>query len=122
MPFEYNEQTSTKNFVIAMCVFMAIMFGYEYFADSKKNAEPVESQKTEEVEKFPEEQPSSEDTLSEIVSVGDAMNRASRIYLENDHVTGSIDLNGGIIDSIVLKDYKKTAADRPKPVCRQMRK
>ncbi len=110
MPFDDNEQTSSKNFVIAMIVFMAIMFGYEYFADSKKPKQ-AEAQKTEQIENSKDKEDSDDeaDNVSrETLSVEDALNRSSRIPLENDHIIGSIDLNGGIIDSIVLKDYKET--------------
>ena len=112
MPFDDNEQTSSKNFIIAMVLFMAIMFGYEYFADSKKS-DQAEVQKTEQVENSPENDEEDKDDESqnvsrETLSVDDALNRSSRISLENDHVVGSIDLDGGIIDSIVLKDYKET--------------
>lgn len=102
MSLNNNEQTSSKNFIIAMVCFMAVMFGYDYFTNSNTGTAQKEQQKLEEVEDIPA------DKDSKIISIKDAMASASRVSLENEHITGAIDLNGGIIDSVILKKYKKT--------------
>lgn len=110
MSLNNNEQASSKNFIIAMVCFMAVMFGYDYFTSPNTNSAQKEQQKTEEVD---EEQDGQD---SNIISVKDAMIRASRINLENESISGSIDLNGGIIDSVILKKYKKTTDENSENV------
>lgn len=105
MSFNNDEKTSSKNFIIAMICFMAIMFGYDYFTGSNSGTNKTEQQKIEEVE---EEQ---DEKASKIISIKDAMNSNTRVILENEHISGTIDLNGGIIDSVILKKYKKTTEE-----------
>lgn len=108
MSFEDNEQTNSKNFIVAMILFMAIIFGYEYF-DAKRSSSQQDAQKTEETEVMQEEKDTgAENSVSEFISISDAMKSSLRFFLENDHVKSSINLNGGIVDSVVLKDYKQT--------------
>ncbi len=102
MSFNNDEKTSSKNFIIAMICFMAVMFGYDYFSDSNFSSNKGEQQKIEETE---DEQ---DDKTSKVISIKDAMNSDTRVSLENDYIEGTIDLNGGVIDSVILKKYKKT--------------
>ncbi len=104
-----NEENNSKNFIIAMVLFMAVMFGYEYFAGNK--SQNVEPQTTEEIDS--ENKDNSSNSGAEIpeekyLSIDEALKFSNRISLENTHMIGSVNLNGGIIDSIVLKDYKES--------------
>ncbi len=105
-----NEPTSSKNFIIAMVCFMAIMFGYDYFTGSNAKPEHNEQQKIEEVEE------EADDGNSKVISVKEAMGSASRVSLENEHITGTVDLNGGVIDSVILKKYKQTTDENSENV------
>ena len=102
MSFNNDEKTSSRNFIIAMVCFMAVMFGYDYFSGSNFSSSKEEQQKIEEVE---EER---DDKTSKIISIKDAMNSNTRVSLENEHIAGTVDLRGGVIDSVILKKYKKT--------------
>ena len=95
-----NEPASSKNFIIAMVCFMAIMFGYDYFSNSHSNSEPHQQ-----IEEKEEEQSGKK---FDMISVKDAMNSKTRVMLENENITGTVDLNGGVIDSVILKKYKQT--------------
>ena len=100
MSYNNNEPTSSKNFMIAMVCFMAIMFGYDYFTSSSS------SSRTQQQTETPEETQSSEKLRT--VSVKDAMSSNTRVTLQNEHIIGTVDLNGGVIDSVILKKYKQT--------------
>lgn len=110
MSFSNNEPTSSKNFIIAMVCFMAIMFGYDYFtgSNSNKNAETQEQIEEKDEERNNEK--------SDMVSVRDAMSSKTRIKLENEHITGTVDLNGGVIDSVILKKYRQTTDENSENV------
>ncbi|MBQ9335368.1 MAG: membrane protein insertase YidC [Alphaproteobacteria bacterium] len=108
MTFNNNEPTSSKNFIIAMVCFMVIMVGYDYFTSTNSSSET--QQQTEDTE----ETQSSE--KSETISVKDAMSSNTRVKLENTHITGTIDLNGGVIDSVILKKYKQTTDENSENV------
>ena len=95
MSFNNDEKTSSKNFIIAMICFMAIMFGYDYFTGSNPGVDKKEQRQTEEVE---DEQDAQD---AKIISIKDALNSNTRVSLENDHIAGTVDLNGGIIDSVI---------------------
>ena len=110
MSFNNDEKTSSKNFIIAMICFMAIMFGYDYFTGSNSKKKKKEQQKIEEVEEGQDEK------TAKIISIKDAMNSNTRVILENEHISGTIDLNGGIIDSVILKKYKKTTEENSENV------
>lgn len=104
-----NEENNSKNFIIAMVLFMVIMFGYEYFSGNKN--QNTETQTTEEL--ATENKDSSDNSEAEIseekyLSIDEALKSSNRVSLENTHMIGSVNLNGGIIDSIVLKDYKES--------------
>ena len=99
-----NEENSSKNFIIAMILFMAVMFGYEYFSGDKN--QNTETQKTEEIAQAKQEPVKEEVPDEKFLSMDDALKSVNRVSLENSHMLGSINLSGGIIDSIILKDYK----------------
>lgn len=119
MSFNNNNSndTSTKNMVIAMVAFIAIMFGYNYFFESNNNTPPTTEQKqdntdkkntTENIETDSENESEEDTAVSKEISLKDALSKDSRVSIENKHIKGSIDLNGGIIDNITLNDYKET--------------
>ncbi len=100
-----NDPKSTKNFMIAMAVFMTLMFGIDYFTGSKQ-IQPQETT-TEEAVKDDAE-PFAIPEVEKEITYEEAMLKTSRVSIENDHMKGSVDLNGGLLDSLLLKDYKQT--------------
>ena len=105
MSLNNNEPNSSKNFIVAMICFMAIMFGYDYFFSSpQNNNQNVETSRNVSDEKDISDQ-------DKLITVSEAMQKGTRIKLENSHIVGSIDLTGGIIDSVILKNYKETTEE-----------
>jgi YidC/Oxa1 family membrane protein insertase len=101
-----NNQSDSKNFLIAMLAFAVIMLGYNYFFEEGrgKNAEQQVASNSEGIEEVARP----ELTLSE------ALSKNSRIRIENEKIYGSIDLVGGIIDNVSLKEYREgTDGDSP---------
>ena len=102
-----NDPKSTKNFVIAMCVFMALMFGVDYFTKQSSVQQASDSGQVIQSADVGTQQ-DIQDAEEKEITVSDALSKNSRIMFENNHIKGSIDLNGGIIDNLKLKDYKET--------------
>ncbi|MBQ8651343.1 MAG: membrane protein insertase YidC [Alphaproteobacteria bacterium] len=102
-----NDPKSTKNFVIAMCVFMALMFGVDYFTKQSSVQQASDSGQVIQSADVGTQQ-DIQDAEEKEITVSDALSKNSRIKFENNHIQGSIDLNGGIIDNLTLKDYKET--------------
>ena len=104
MSLNNNEPNSSKNFVVAMICFMAIMFGYDYFFSSPQSNNQVIA-----TDDNPRTDDNTDKNDSEnLITVSGSMSKPTRIKLENNHIIGSIDLTGCIIDYAVLKNYKKT--------------
>lgn len=100
-----NDPKSTKNFMIAMVVFMTMMFGIDYFTGSKQTQNQTTTEEvTQEADQTTLAMPEEEKEIS----YKEAMAKTSRVSIENNHMKGSIDLNGGLFDSLLLKDYKET--------------
>lgn len=120
MSFGNEDQNSSKNFIIAMVLFMVIMFGYEYFSGNKNQNTNV--QNTEEV--VSEQENTRDDSNNQktevlekkLLTIDEALNDPNRVSLENAHMRGSINLCGGVIDSIILKDYKESTDENSKNV------
>jgi hypothetical protein len=51
-----------------------------------------------------------------LISRTDAVSSEQRVRLENEKLTGSISLNGALIDDVVLKTYKETLDKNSKQV------
>ena len=91
-----NDPKSTKNFVIAMCVFMALMFGVDYFTKQSSVQQASDSGQVIQSADVGTQQ-DIQDAEEKEITVSDALSKNSRI-----------NLNGGIIDNLTLKDYKET--------------
>ncbi len=102
-----NDPKSTKNFVIAMCVFMALMFGVDYFTKQSSVQQVSDSGQVIQSADVGTQQ-DRQDAEEKEITVSDALSKNSRIKFENNYIQGSIDLNGGIIDNLTLKDYEET--------------
>ena len=108
MSFDNNDQNSSKNFIVAMVFFMLFMFGYDYFFGRPVDTAETNTTHQEKKPKAPVAKPT--------ISLDDAMSRKSRVSFENEHITASVDLAGGVIDALTLKGFKETTADDSKNV------
>lgn len=110
MSFDNNDQNNNKNLFVAIGIFILFMVVYNYFFEQPQQStqQSVEQLRGEVSEENIDEDIESIQAFDKKLTIKDAMEKASRIYIENSKLKGSIDLNGGIIDSVVLKQYKRT--------------
>ena len=117
MSFGNNDGNNTRNLFIMVSLFFLMSFGYDYFFSSK-HQESETTSKTEIVENIENNEKNPLDTTENVseeeqeknslVPISAALSKQTRVVLENQKLKGSIDLQGGVIDSITLKDYKKS--------------
>jgi len=97
----------TKNVLMAVILSTVVLIFWGFFFEApiveQKNAENknIESKNTS--------TPSIEESNSlKKISRKEAISKAKRIKLENNNIKGSISLEGGVIDDIIFKNYKKS--------------
>lgn len=112
MSFDNNEQNNNKSLFIAVGLFMLFMVGYNYFFEEKTNSNsPTEqSQEEKESEEIVSKTPENSQDVDKKLTIKEAMEKASRVSIENSKLIASIDLTGGLIDSVVLKQYKQNTS------------
>ena len=116
-----NEQ---KNLVIAILLVVGILFGFHYFYEQPKLQE---QQRLAEIAKehtpahtSMEEMPSAttqnvgvqHSSTSPLQNRHDAITTSRRITIQTPTLEGSINLQGGVIDDLRLKQYKETADEK----------
>ncbi|MDR0695243.1 MAG: membrane protein insertase YidC [Holosporales bacterium] len=123
MSLDNNNQPETKSLIVAACVFGAIMFGYNYFFSSPQAEQQVQQPKDavgdteDENSEANKDEDSNKTDDMDGMSVDEALTRGDpRVTIENARLVGSINLNGGIIDCITMKDYKETIEPSSKNV------
>ena len=99
----FNEDNSNNNFFLFVVMMLGFMLFFNYFFDSGVN-QPKSVMTAENHDE-------DENDEKKLISVEDAMKNASRISLTNRYIDVSIDLNGCIIDSVILKKYKESLDD-----------
>ncbi|MDR1476075.1 MAG: membrane protein insertase YidC [Holosporales bacterium] len=111
MPFgNNNDQSSGKNILIALSIFVLFMIAYTYFFDNvhQRQSSSEQAETTNQAAEISIDGESLESPVDEELTLAESLSRNSRIHFENEKVSGSIDLIGGIIDEFALKKYKET--------------
>tara|TARA_Y100000590_G_scaffold312498_1_gene353170 strand:- start:1223 stop:2902 length:1680 start_codon:yes stop_codon:yes gene_type:complete len=97
----------SKNVIIAVVLSTVVLIFWATFFEA-----PIVEQKTTKNELTKTESattPSIEEVeSSKKISRSEAINKVSRIKLENNNIKGSISLEGAIIDDVIFKNYKKS--------------
>lgn len=114
MSFDNNDQNN-KNLFIAIGIFMLFMAGYNYFIEEKSAPRHI-SQVQNSQNIATAVQNNSHNTSEKKLTLEKAMDKTSRMYIENSKLKGAVDLRGGIIDSVILKQYKQTTEANSKNV------
>ena len=122
-----------KNMILAVVLSVVVLFGWQYFvaqpqieAERAKQAQLAEQKVQPEAGEntsnttLPQATPgsaASAPVASEIADRAEVLNAsAGRISFENSVIKGSIDLNGGRIDDLILKNYNKTLGNSEEKV------
>ena len=97
-----------KNIIAAVTLSIAIIVLYSLFF--QPTPEEIAKLKTErekgELIKNSDTPSLDENTSIKKLSRKDALNENKRIYFENENISGSISLKGGIIDDLMFKNYR----------------
>jgi YidC/Oxa1 family membrane protein insertase len=117
-----DDKNTNKNLLLAIAFFALFMFGYQYFFEQRHQDEPTQQTAQQEgkqqtpskdEKQQPPEQTESIDEKTqndEPITIDEALAKKTRVYVENKKIKVSIDLQGGIIDTVILKEHKKTAS------------
>ena len=112
----HNKQphpSDNRNLIIFMIISVLLYFAYDIMV-AKPHAEAVRAAQAEQAAQLAIEVPneSVDETVqsNEPISVAEATSSAARVSIENSEVKGSVDLVGGRIDHMMLKDYFDTLA------------
>lgn len=100
-----------RNFIIAMVLMIAFVFGYQTFVVQPQQEARNEAQQQAEAEQeatVPQAGDTGEQNISAAESVDEALSSNSRITLDADRVDGSVRLRGAILDDLQLKDHFTT--------------
>ncbi len=104
-----NEQ---KNLILAVVLVIGILFGFHYFYEQPKAQQTLAArQENKELNakdtQSPQEALGLAHTLTEL-NRDEAIAKGKRIVIKTNKLEGSINLVGGVIDDLKLRDYKET--------------
>ena len=100
-----------RNFIIAMVLMIAFVFGYQAFIVNPEQQERLEAQEQTEQQKAgvePGTIDESQPAIELAPSVEEALDANPRVGFDGDRVSGSIRLTGGLLDDLQLKDHYTT--------------
>ncbi len=94
-----------KNLFLAIIISMAIIFGFQLLVPQPERTPITEEQTNSESLVDLNIQKSSTTVLAERNEV---INETGRINFDNSKIKGSINLNGGLIDDLILEEFRET--------------
>jgi YidC/Oxa1 family membrane protein insertase len=112
-----------NNLLIAVVLSVAVMLGWQYFyagpqleaqqeraARERQATAPAANGKDTATAPLPGASFRPQASLEPAATRGEALAKSQRIAIDTPALTGSIALKGGLIDDIVLKDYRETVS------------
>jgi YidC/Oxa1 family membrane protein insertase len=101
-----------KNLVLAMILSVAILFGWNFFFPSKREAPRAN------VEQTTHSNTTAPQVMAEVQPLvrNVALEKSTRLKIATDKVTGSIALKGARFDDITLEQYHETTAPRSEKI------
>ena len=113
----------SKNVLMAVILSTVIIVGWQVLVvDPELKKTKTEVTKVEQTTSANNGKPSAPSINNKLpapqklISRTDAVSSEQRVRLENEKLTGSISLNGALIDDVVLKTYKETLDKNSKQV------
>ena len=114
-----------RNLLIAVVLSVAVMLGWQYFyvgPQVREHQERAERQRAEEIKRGEDAAPAAGKTGAQKSAAGtrgalpagptetraEALARSARVPIETQALKGSISLKGGLIDDLVLQNYRET--------------
>jgi len=94
-----------KNLFLAIIISMAIIFGFQLLVPQPERAPMTEEQTNDESLVDLSIQKSSSTVLADR---GDVINQSGRVNFDNSKIKGSINLNGAVIDDLILEEFRET--------------
>ncbi len=94
-----------KNLFLAIIISMAIIFGFQLLVPQPERTPITEEQTNSESLVDLSIQKSSTTVLAERNEV---INETGRVNFDNSQIKGSINLNGGLIDDLILEEFRET--------------
>ncbi len=99
----------SKNVLIAIVLSTLVLIVWATFFEAPITKQPINENTTAQTQTQKNDSPSLEmQELNNKATRDEAINNVNRIKIENQNIQGSISLQGGIIDDIIFKNYKKT--------------
>ena len=99
-----------KNVFVAIALSMSVLLFWSAFFESPRQEKQLQSSQKENLSEKSDNQilPSlNQNFFEETISRQDSLVKSDRVLIENEKVNGSISLQGGILDDLTFKNYKK---------------
>ena len=107
----------TKNILVAVVLSTLIIVGWQVLVvDPELKKEQVQIVKTEQSKPSAPSLNNKTKIPQKKITRSEAVTSELRVKLENSQITGSISLNGGLIDDVTLKNYKESLDKNSKQV------
>ena len=94
-----------KNLFLAIIISMAIIFGFQLLVPQPERTPMTEEQTNDESLVDLSIQKSSSTILADR---GDVIIQSGRVNFDNSKIKGSINLNGAVIDDLILEEFRET--------------
>ncbi len=119
MSFDNDNQNNNKNLFVALGLFLLFMFGFNYFFDNNsRTTTQIANEAKEEADESGAllDNEGNPDSDNSTLDEEEARSKTSRLYFENQNIKASVDLEGGVIDDVMLKNYQQTTEKNSKNV------
>ena len=100
-----NNMENQKNLFLAIIISMAIIFGFQLLVPQPERTPMTEEQTNDESLVDLSIQKSSSTILADR---GDVIIQSGRVNFDNSKIKGSINLNGAVIDDLILEEFRET--------------
>ncbi len=116
------QDNDQRNFILAIALSAAILFGFQFFIPGKPPAPPAQTEQQQ--AGAPGAPSASPDTAAPAAaqpaepeaSRADVLTRTQRVAIDTARIKGSINLKGARLDDLMLPDYHETVDPKSPPI------